>query len=299
MMQRLLIVTLFYFLPSFVYGKPVDTLKVKIELLLDSKKAKVGVSIWDHNAKAVLSVNGDSQFPMQSIFKFHIAAAVLSEVDKGKWSLEDKIKITPNDLDNGLWSPIRKKHPNGTVLTLSEVIRYTVSVSDNVGCDILLSMLGGSKKLEAYLHQSGIKDIAVKYNEENMQKSWQRQYENWTTANAANTALRQFYINKNLLSDKSHQFLWDVMKGSKTGRKTIRAGVPKDIQVAHKTGHSGKNAHGVTGAQNDIGIVFLPNGHHYYISVLVSNSYETSETNQNIIAKISELTWQFFTNKTL
>ncbi|TLX45542.1 class A beta-lactamase [Pseudoalteromonas phenolica] len=299
MMRRRLIITLIYFLPLFVHSKPIDTLKADIELLLDSKKAKVGGSIWDHNAEPVLSVNGDSKIPMQSVFKFHIAAAVLSEVDKGRWSLEDKIKITPNDLDNGLWSPIRKKYPNGTAIPLSEVIRYTVSVSDNVGCDILLSMLGGPKKLEDYLHQSGIKDIAVKYNEENMQKVWQRQYENWTTANAANTALNQFHMSSNLLSAKSHQFLWDVMKGSKTGRKTIKAGVPKDTQVAHKTGHSGKNAHGVTGAQNDIGVVFLPNGQHYYISVLVSDSYETSETNQNIIAKISELTWQFFTNKTL
>ncbi|ALO44438.1 class A beta-lactamase, subclass A2 [Pseudoalteromonas phenolica] len=299
MRSYLLVAIIVCLLPWCVHSKPIDTLKADIELLLDSKRAKVGVSIWDQNAEPVFSFNGDSKLPMQSVFKFHIAAAVLSEVDKGKWSLEDKIKITPNDLDNGLWSPIRKKYPTGTELTLSEVIRYTVSVSDNVGCDILLSMLGGPKKLEDYLHQSGIKDIAVIYNEENMQKVWQRQYENWTTANAANTALRQFYINKNLLSDKSHQFLWDVMKGSKTGRKTIRAGVPKDIQVAHKTGHSGKNAYGVTGAQNDIGIVFLPSGQHYYISVLVSDSYETSETNQNIIAKISELTWQFFTNKTL
>jgi beta-lactamase class A/beta-lactamase class A VEB len=64
--------------------------------------------------------------------------------------------------------------------------------------------------------------------------------------------------------------------------------------VAHKTGHSGKNNEGVTGAQNDIGIIFLPDGRHYYLSILVSNSVEIGEVNRQIISGITKLTWQFF-----
>jgi beta-lactamase class A/beta-lactamase class A VEB len=100
--------------------------------------------------------------------------------------------------------------------------------------------------------------------------------------------------NEQQLSADSHRFLWDVMKGSKTGSKTIRAGVPKGTVVAHKTGHSGKNNEGVTGAQNDIGIIFLPDGRHYYLSILVSNSVEIGEVNRQIISGITRLTWQFF-----
>lgn len=294
------ILTLLLLLSLNVYANSIDSLKSNINTILESKKATVGVSIWAQDGKRIISVNGDTPLPMQSVFKYHLAVAVLHQVDQGKWSLEDKIIITLEDLDNGLWSPIRKKYPNGAELALSEIIKYTVAVSDNVGCDVLLRMLGGPEVLEKYFRQSGVQDIAVKYDEETMQKVWERQYENWTTANAANMALNTFYINQEkLLSDDSHRFLWEVMAGSKTGRKTIKAGVPNGTIVAHKTGHSGKNAKGITGAQNDIGVIFLPDGSHYYLSVLVSNSHESSEINSKIISDISKLAWQFFAEHTV
>lgn len=298
MIRKLITIALFYLCSLSVYGSSIESLKADIITLLESKKATVGVSIYGSNGEHMLSINGDARIPMQSVFKYHLAVATLHQVDQGRWSLEDKITITPEDLDNGLWSPIRKKYPKGAKLTLSEVIKYTVAVSDNVGCDILIRMLGGPKVIEKYFHQSGITNIAIKYDEETMQEIWERQYENWTTANAANIALSKFHKNNSqLLTSDSHQFLWDVMKSSKTGRKTIRAGVPKGTVVAHKTGHSGKNDTGMTAAQNDIGVVFLPDGSIYYLSILVSNSLETPEINKKIISDISNLAWKFFSKK--
>lgn len=58
------------------------------------------------------------------------------------------------------------------------------------------------------------------------------------------------------------------MKRTKTGKKGIRGQLPKETTVAHKTGWSGKIANWTTEAVNNIGIVFLPNGEHFYISVL-------------------------------
>lgn len=296
MLKKLIIFTLMCLTSLNTYANSIEILKEKINNILESKQATVGVSIHGSDAEPILSINGDIRIPMQSVFKYHLAVAALHQVDQGLWSLEDQITITPEDLDNGLWSPIRKKYPKGTRLTLSEVIKYTVAVSDNTGCDILIRMLGGPKVIEKYFHQLGINNIAIKYNEVTMQEVWQRQYQNWTTANAANRALSKFYNNENkLLTSDSHQFLWDVMKSAKTGQKTIRAGVPKGAVVAHKTGHSGKNDKGVTAAQNDIGIVFLADGNFYYLSVLVSDSVETAEVNKKIISDISNLTWHFFT----
>ena len=64
--------------------------------------------------------------------------------------------------------------------------------------------------------------------------------------------------------------------------------------MAHKTGYSGKNSEGLTGAQNDIGVVYLPNGEHFYISVLVSDSEESATVNQAMIADVANLAWQYF-----
>ena len=65
-------------------------LRNKIEQIISHKNAVVGISIIGNNGKDTISVNGDRRFPMQSVFKFHIALAVLSEIDKGKLSLDPK-----------------------------------------------------------------------------------------------------------------------------------------------------------------------------------------------------------------
>ena len=64
---------------------------------------------------------------MQSVFKFHIALAVLSQIDKGKLSFNQKIKIDKKDLLPNLYSPIRDENPNGATLTISKILKYTVS----------------------------------------------------------------------------------------------------------------------------------------------------------------------------
>ncbi len=84
--------------------------------------------------------------PMLSVFKFHIALAVLNQVDKGNLTLDQKILIKKSDLLENTWSPLREKYPDGNVeLPLSEIITYTVAQSDNNGCDILLRLIGGTK----------------------------------------------------------------------------------------------------------------------------------------------------------
>lgn len=128
-----------------------------------------------------------------------------------------------------------------------------------------------------------------------MQAKWERQYENWTTSNAANKLLELFYENENnLLSQECYDFLVDVMKGTKTGQKSIRGLLPKETVIAHKTGHSGKNEEGLTAARNDIGIVFLPDGSYFYISILVSDSMETKEATEAILAEVAKLAWDHF-----
>ncbi len=100
-----------------------------------------------------------------------------------------------------------------------------------------------------------------------------------------------------LLSAESYNFLLEILKGTRTGKKSIKGLLPKNAVVAHKTGHSGKNEKGLTGALNDIGIIFLPNGSYFYLSVLVTDSMEDSETNQKIIAEIAKLSWDYFNQK--
>jgi beta-lactamase class A len=280
------------------FGQATDALRQKLQQILSTKNATVGVSIIGNDGKDTLSINGNGHFPLQSVFKFHIALVVLSEIDKGKFSLNQTIKIDKKDLLPDLYSPIRDKYPNGASLTIAEIIAYTVSKSDNVGCELLLKLIGGPLVVEKYFVKNKFQDISIKINEEVQQANWDLQFQNWTTPKAANTVLAAFYYNKKkLLSTKSYDFIWKVMRETETGQDRLKGQLPINTIVAHKTGSSGTNKEGLTAAVNDIGIVFLPNGKHFFISVFVTNSKEDATTNEKIIADISKATWDYFMNR--
>ncbi|MDR3074141.1 MAG: class A beta-lactamase, subclass A2, partial [Deltaproteobacteria bacterium] len=287
-MSMALLVASVLFLPvSSPASAQRGTLLKDINGIIDGKKAEVGVAVCGIEDGETLSVRGTKHFPMQSVFKFPIALAVLHEVDNGKFSLNQSISIRQQDLLPDTWSPIRDKYPNGGILTLSEILRYTVSESDNNGCDILLRLLGGVNIANGYIHENGITDIAIQANEEEMHKDWNVQFSNWITPEAAVKLLIDFY-NQKFLSKECYNFLWKIMVETPTGKNRIRGELPSAAIVAHKTGGSGTNKQGITAATNDMGIVVLPNGKHYVIAIFVSNSTENDETNEKIISSISK-----------
>ncbi|HMS39098.1 MAG TPA: class A beta-lactamase, subclass A2 [Pyrinomonadaceae bacterium] len=290
---------LLLFVTNQTFANNKDALRQKIEQIISVKKATVGVSIIGNNGKDEISINGKKHFPMQSVFKFHIGLFMLSEIDKGKFSLDQKIEIAKKDLLPDLYSPIRDEYPNGATLTVAEILEYTISQSDNVGCEVLLRLLGGASAVENYFVRNNFKEISIKFNEEQQQANWDLQFQNWTTPKAANKVLEAFYANKKkLLSQKSYDFLWKTMRETGTGVNRIKGQLPENTVVAHKTGSSGVNKQsGITAAVNDIGIVFLPNGQHFFISIFITDSKEDASTNEKIIADIAKASWDYFSEK--
>jgi beta-lactamase class A/beta-lactamase class A VEB len=300
-MQKLLHLTtlLFLIISAKISAQSTDSLRDEILQIVSTKNAVVGVSIIGNDGKDTVSLNGDRHFPMQSVFKFHIALAVLSQIDKGLFSLDNIIEIRKDELLPGLYSPIREEYPEGTSMKLSDIIEYTVSQSDNAGCDVLLRLIGGPKAVEEYFVNNHIKDVSIKFNEEEQQADWDLQFQNRTTPQAANETLAKFYYNnEELLSERCYDFIWKTMKETETGANRIKGQLPEGTIVAHKTGTSGTNKDGLTAAVNDIGIVFLPNGKHFFVSVFVADSRENAETNERIIADIAKACWDYFTAKT-
>lgn len=297
--NKQLLIFLFLSVSVQAYPQSLQSIRQQIAQIIHSKNAVVGVAITSADGQDTLSINGAKRFPMQSVFKFPIALAMLSEIDKGNFSLDQKVEIKKSELLPGIYSPIREAYPEGTTLTIAEILQYTVSLSDNVGCDVLLRLLGEPEAVERYLKAHNIKDISIKINEEIMQSDWESQFRNWTTPVEANRILQTYYENRgNLLSPASHRFIWDLMKGTETGRNRLKGRLPEGTVVAHKTGWSGRNeATGITAAVNDVGVVFMPDGNHFYISVFVTASSEYMETNERIIADITKAAWDYFMSK--
>lgn len=290
------IALLFLLIATFSFAQN-TALKKQILQITKGKDATVAVSVLDLENNKSVHINGNTKLPMLSVFKFHIALAVLNEVDRGKLILDQKIFIKKSDLLENTWSPIRERFPDGNIeMPLGELIKYTVAESDNNGCDILLRLIGGTQTVQNFIDSKGIRNFTIKADEEQMHKGFEFMYLNVTTTNSANQLLKDFF-DKNIVSKISTDFLMTTMLGTSTGRNKIVAQLPENIPVAHKTGSSGKNEKGLTIAENDIGIVTLPDGRHYAISVFVSNSIESEATNTKMIADISKIVFDYFSKK--
>jgi beta-lactamase class A len=299
-MKKYFLIGFFLFLLGFNFAQTqrVNPLNRAMESYLKEKEAKVGVVVTDSMGNVIAWVNGNYQFPMQSVFKFHIAMVVLAEVDKGTFTLDQKMVIKKSDLKTKTWSPIRDLYPKGTTLTLAEIIDFTVSQSDNNGCDYLLKLIGGPQVVEDYFREKGYPNISIQVNEAKMHKSWNMQYKNLITPAECNRILYDFHKqNQQFLSVDCKKFLLQCMLNTETGMKRLKGKLPEGTPVAHKTGSSGSNANGVTAAANDVGIVFLPNRNGFIISVFVSQSTESEDVNEEIIANLCLIAWEYFNPK--
>ena len=274
-----------------------QNLKKEILQITKDKNGTVAVSVLDFGNDKSVHINGNKKLPMLSVFKFHIGLAVLNEVDQGKLNLDQKILIKKSDLLENTWSPIRERFPEGDIeMPLGLLIKYTVAESDNNGCDILLRLIGGTETVQKFINSKGIRNFTIKVNEEQMHQGFEFMYLNTTTANSANQLLKDFR-NKKIVSKTSTDFLMTTMLETSTGKNKIVAQLPESVPVAHKTGSSGKNEKGLTIAENDIGIVTLPGGKSYALSIFVSDSMESAETNTKMIADISKIVFDYFSKK--
>ncbi|RPI70418.1 MAG: TLA family class A extended-spectrum beta-lactamase, partial [Ignavibacteriales bacterium] len=170
---------------------------------------------------------------------------------------------------------------------------FTVSHSDNNGCDILFRLIGGTGKVEKYIQSLGIKDISISTTEEEMHKDWDTQFTNWSTPYAMGLLLMKFFKGE-ILSKNSQEYLWEKMVNTTTGANRIIALLPEGTIVAHKTGSSSTNDDGVTAATNDAGIVKLSDGNYFAIVVFVSDSKSNVKAREGIIAQISKAVWDYY-----
>jgi len=277
--------------------KPLS-LQQRIQYIIDTSKAKVGVGILGLDFKDSLVVNNGTHYPMQSVFKFPLAIYILHQVDKGKLSLSQNIHIRKEELDTATWSPLVTDFPKQDIdITLTELLKYTISKSDNNGCDILFRLAGGPAPVNSYIHSLGVMQIAIKANEATMKTGWAVQYTNWCQPGAMLQLLKLFY-NRKVLSRSSNDVLVKLMIESSNSENRLKGSLPTHTIVAHKTGTSNTNKKGITAATNDVGIVTLPNGHHYAIVVYVSDYTGGVVRGEHIIAAISKVVYDHYARMT-
>jgi beta-lactamase class A len=231
-------------------------------------------------------LNPHAHPPMQSVFKLPLAMTVLHQVELGKFSLDQPVRFRPEDrILPHVYSPLQDKYPDaGVDVPLRELLRLTVSLSDNVAADILLRLVGGPKVVDEYIAGLGIRGFHLRDSEAVLHHDAKAQYRNWFEPAGAVQLLRRISSNSPLTVEHTGLLLGWMTPAART--KRLDGDLPAGTPVAHKSGSSDVIG-GVAAATNDIGLIQLPDGRRIAIAVFVTDSSADEVTRERVIARIA------------
>ena len=285
------------FISIIVKAGPFSSLRNEIIHSIDKYDAKVGVAVMINDTDT-LTVNNSDKYPMMSVFKFHQALAVCHLLQMKGIPLDSVINISRKELRENTYSPLRDRFPEGNIrISLSELMEYTLQLSDNNACDILFNRILSTKETDRYIRSLGIDNFSIEMDENDMHENLDNCYSNWTTPMAA-VRLINLFLEGGAVSGEYYDFIKRTMTECTTGIGRLPYPLKNTAAViGHKTGTGDKNSDGRYIGINDIGFIDLPNGDRYLIAVFVKDSAENYETTEKIIAEISSIVYKEISNQ--
>jgi beta-lactamase class A len=267
-------------------------LRQKLSAATENYPGELGIAMYDLTTGDTLSFHGNKHYPMQSVFKFPIALAVIDGIEKGQYSLKQKIFITKEAMRVGTWSPLTKKYPDGQVdVTVEDLLWFMVRDSDNNACDILLKLLGGPQRVNLYVHKIGIDSMQIRHNEHEMESAWDAQFDNWSNPWAMALLLKKFHEGK-LLSPANTGLLRNMMEATTTGPRRMKGDLP-GVVIAHRTGTSGIQ-NGRMAAVNDVGIINVSQHSNIILVIFVTKAPEPLSSAEQAIARVTKIVYDHY-----
>lgn len=266
-----------------------QTLRQKIAGVAQNKTATIGVAVFAGDS--VFLFNNEEKYPLMSVFKFHVALSVLQKMERNHVDLSTEVRIRSSQMEKNTYSPLREKYPDQDfTISYGELIRYSISESDNNACDLLIDYAGGVEQVNDDINRIGISGCVLRESEKTMHEDLNKCYNNWSTPYAMACLLKKVYEG-DILTGEYKKHLEKVMIQTSTGGDKIRAGLPENIQLGHKTGSSDRVS-GVKIGDNDAGVIYLPDGKQYYLAVFIKDSKESDKVNAAIISQIARIVFQ-------
>lgn len=310
-------------------GPDLSALEATFDRIVRDARADVGVALIHVESGALLAVRGDQRYPMASVYKLPIAVELLTQVAQGTLALDRQVAIGPSDIR--ACCSLSRRHPRGGVsITVGELLELMIVESDNTAADLVLKLVGGPPAVEHRMRALGFTAINVNRYEGDIAfdmvgvinpppvAEWTLELQRRLVSEvgpAALQAARARYTSDprdtstpdemarflarlqlgNLLAPRYTDLLLDMMARAQTGPRRLRALLPPDTILAHKTGTTAV-------VINDVGIIALPEDSairgHLALAVFVMNGVGVNRM-ERTIARLAAAAFEFFSGKPL
>lgn len=298
-----------------------DSLRVALDSIAASANGRMSISVVDPATGETLSVNGAAPVFMSSVVKLPLAVQLLARVDAGELSLDDTVRVAPDQLSLGR-TPLSARYPTGFAMRVDSLLRYAISESDNTANDALLRYSGGPRRATAELQRLGIADIridrdylgyawdlfggtalpagtrptkpmvdsarAVALNasdatHDSLSTAFASQPEDRASTDALARLLARLDRGE-ILSASSRALLFRLMTETNNPAGRIVAGLPDGATAAHKTG-TWTDWNDVFTSISDAGLVTLPDGRRVAVAVTIAEGRGEEPALEEVLAR--------------
>ncbi len=243
-------------------------LEAQLAAYADAGQGRIGVAALDLATGRMVSVLGDQPFPMASTSKIAIVATYLEGVDRGRWKLSDQFPLMVPVRSAKYSSAVAPVRP-GQVMSAQSLIELAITRSDNQATDALLAAVGGPAAVNRWMRSAGLtgmrldRDIATLVRDDGEHDPARTvDLRDSATPVAMVQLLSGLYQGK-WLTPQSRAVLLGAMERCITGKTRMRALLPADAKVAHKTGTLNNTA-------SDVGIINTPDGRAIAVAIYVT-----------------------------
>ncbi len=243
-------------------------LEAQVAALSGAEQGRIGVAAIDLATGRSVAVMGDSPFPMASTSKIAIVATYLEGVDQRRFSLTSQYPLMVPLPSRKLDGPIAPVQP-GARLSALDLIERTITRSDNQATDALLAAVGGPQAVNRWMRRAGLtglrldRDIATLVRDDGViDPATSVDLRDSATPLAMVRMLGGLYQGQ-WLSASSRQVLIGAMERCLTGKRRMRALLPEQARVAHKTGT-------LNNTSSDVGIIQTPDGRAIAVAIYVT-----------------------------
>lgn len=261
-----------------------ETMTQDLGRLAGRHRGRVSIVLRDLKTNKTWKHNPDDLFPSASLIKVPIMVAAFQKIHDGQLSLNDRLAMRRRHRVGGSGS--LKWRPDGTKVTVKDLLYLMINESDNTATALMIETLG-LNYIQQQFSKMGLFYTEI-YPEGMSIKGGRVTHENYTTANEMAGLMERIYRG-DLVDSHSSRLMMDILKHKKAAASRLAKGLPPGWEIAHKTGLLRLACH-------DSAIIFTPETA-YSLTVLTgqNNNYKLAK---EFISRLGRVTYRHYRSDT-
>ena len=283
----------------------------ELDELTATVPGRIGLYIEDFHSGLSYEHHADDLFPTASICKVPVMVELFRQVDEGIVSLSERRRLPRNTSRQFASGYLRQFHDEPEI-SLHDYTRLMIHVTDDMATDVLMDLVG-LDAVNATMDRLGFPNTRVNMDmgrwhytmvdmgeepidEDNDARagaifragmanddavSYQGSLQNNVTTPREMAAILRALHGGEIVNPEASAAMIELLKGAQ-GRTSILRHLSRDVEVAHKTGGSGR-------IKGDVGILYLPSGPLVVSGLAITDRPEDGMMGSDAIAQATRL----------